>query len=337
MSNKQIASSFCQHSCRSVAVTSFRPKFVFGAAKWSRVRMRVHAVMLAMSLLTSLLVSLLCLLTGFLALRSRRSADTADEPRGGQSRARVDRDRSDGGRHGTKHDDASEWTDVSAHDDDVEHVPFGLERHDEEQMRRRSESFYALMNRRRSVRFISPEPVPRDVIENVVRTAGTAPSGAHTQPWTFVAVSDPDTKHRIRLIVEEEEEVNYRQRMGDKWVGDLAPIRTNWIKEYLDAAPYLILVFKQVYGILPGNKKMTHYYNEISVSIACGVLLAALQNVGLVTVTSTPLNCGPRLRQLLQRPHNEKLLVLLPVGYPAKDATVPDLKRKPLRDILVHV
>ncbi|NXS66019.1 IYD1 deiodinase, partial [Pandion haliaetus] len=164
---------------------------------------------------------------------------------------------------------------------------------------------------------------------------GTSPSGAHTEPWTFVVVQDPYLKHKIREIVEEEEEINYKKRMGDRWVNDLKRLRTNWIKEYLDTAPYLILIFKQVYGWLPNGKKKTHYYNEISVSIACGILLAALQNAGLYTVTSTPLNCGPQLRVLLQRPANEKLLLLLPVGYPKKDATVPALTRKPLEDIMV--
>ncbi|MEE6475088.1 hypothetical protein FKM82_010614 [Ascaphus truei] len=168
-------------------------------------------------------------------------------------------------------------------------------------------------------------------------STGTAPSGAHTEPWTFVVVQDPEAKHKIREIIEEEEEINYLKRMGDKWVNDLKRLRTNWVKEYLDTAPFLILIFKQVYGLLSNNKKKTHYYNEISVSIACGILLAAIQNVGLVTVTTTPLNCGPRLRVLLQRPVNEKLLMLLPVGYPNKDATVPDLQRKPLDDIMVVV
>ncbi|XP_077409044.1 iodotyrosine deiodinase [Vanacampus margaritifer] len=293
--------------------------------------------MLAMSFLTPVLVSLLCLLIGFLALRSRETeTETGADPHGGQSKPWVDQDLQDDSQAKTKDNGEGEWMDLSTQED-VAHLPFSLERHDEEQMLHRSQRFYALMNQRRSVRFFSPEPVPREVIHNVVRTAGTAPSGAHTEPWTFVVVSNPDIKHRVRLIVEEEEEVNYRQRMGDKWVNDLAPLKTNWIKEYLDVAPYLILVFKQVYGNLPDSKKMTHYYNEISVSIACGILLAALQNAGLVTVTSTPLNCGPRLRLLLKRPANEKLLMLLPVGYPAKDATVPDLKRKPLHDILVHI
>ncbi|XP_044304771.1 iodotyrosine deiodinase 1 isoform X2 [Varanus komodoensis] len=167
--------------------------------------------------------------------------------------------------------------------------------------------------------------------------SGTSPSGAHTEPWTFVIVQDKEMKHKIREIIEEEEEINYKKRMGDRWVNDVKRLRTNWIKEYLDTAPYLILIFKQVHGILPDRKKKTHYYNEISVSIACGILLAALQNVGLVTVTSTPLNCGRRLRLLLRRPANEKLLLLLPIGYPTKDATVPDLTRKPLDDIMVVI
>ncbi|XP_019494455.1 PREDICTED: iodotyrosine deiodinase 1 isoform X2 [Hipposideros armiger] len=166
---------------------------------------------------------------------------------------------------------------------------------------------------------------------------GTAPSGAHTEPWTFVVVKDSDMKHRIREIIEEEEEINYMKRMGHRWVTDLKKFRTNWIKEYLDTAPVLILIFKQVYGFAANGKRKVHYYNEISVSISCGILLAALQNAGLVTVTTTPLNCGPRLRVLLSRPTNEKLLMLLPVGYPSKEATVPDLKRKPLDQIMVTV
>ncbi|XP_034847551.1 iodotyrosine deiodinase 1 isoform X2 [Mirounga leonina] len=166
---------------------------------------------------------------------------------------------------------------------------------------------------------------------------GTAPSGAHTEPWTFVVVKDMNMKHKIREIIEEEEEVNYLKRMGHQWVTDLKKLRTNWIKEYLDTAPVLILIFKQVHGFAANGKRKVHYYNEISVSIACGILLAALQNAGLVTVTTTPLNCGPRLRALLGRPTNEKLLMLLPVGYPSKEATVPNLTRKPLDQIMVIV
>nr|XP_057912727.1 iodotyrosine deiodinase 1 [Doryrhamphus excisus] len=294
--------------------------------------------MAVFSVLTPFLALVLCVVSGILVLRSRRQSKVVD-PRGktqADFKPWVDQDLQDDSEVPTREDEEGEWVDSNM-EDDVLHVPYSPQRHPEDQMLQRSQHFYALMNQRRSVRFISPELVPREIIDNVVHTAGTAPSGAHTEPWTFVVVSDADTKHQIRLIVEEEEEMNYRQRMGDKWVKDLAKLRTNWIKEYLDVSPYLILVFKQTYGTLPNNKKKTHYYNEISVSIACGILLAALQNVGLVTVTSTPLNCGPQLRLLLKRPPNEKLLMLLPVGYPAKDATVPDLSRKPLEDIVVHI
>ena len=156
------------------------------------------------------------------------------------------------------------------------------------------------------------------------------------QPWTFVVVSRASVKSEIREIVEEEEEVNYRKRMGEKWVRDLQRLKTNWCKPYLEEAPYLILVFKQVYGITPQGKQ-NYYYNEISVCVATGILLAAIHHAGLVTVTTTPLNCGPRLRILLERPVNEKLLFLFPVGYPALDATVPDLDRKCIDEIMVHI
>ncbi|XP_070952707.1 iodotyrosine deiodinase 1 isoform X3 [Macaca nemestrina] len=230
--------------------------------------------------------------------------------------------------------DADEWQEP---EESVEHIPFSHTHYPEREMVKRSQEFYELLNKRRSVRFISNEQVPMEVIDNVIRTAGTAPSGAHTEPWTFVVVKDPDVKHKIRKIIEEEEEINYMKRMGHRWVTDLKKLRTNWIKEYLDTAPILILIFKQVHGFAANGKKKVHYYNEISVSIACGILLAALQNAGLVTVTTTPLNCGPRLRVLLGRPAHEKLLMLLPVGYPSKEATVPDLKRKPLDQIMVTV
>ncbi|KAM9316737.1 iodotyrosine deiodinase 1 [Gastrophryne carolinensis] len=231
-------------------------------------------------------------------------------------------------------DEKDEWQEM---EEDILHIPFNHLHYSREKMVKRSNEFYEMVNQRRSVRFISDEPVPREVIDNIVKAAGTSPSGAHTEPWTFVVVQDPEVKHKIREIIEDEEEINYRKRMGDRWINDLKKLRTNWVKEYLDSAPYLILIFKQVYGILPNNRKKTHYYNEISVSIACGILLAAIQYAGLVTVTTTPLNCGPRIRTLLERPVNEKLLMLLPVGYPSKDATVPDLKRKPLEDIIVVV
>ncbi|XP_067007638.1 iodotyrosine deiodinase isoform X1 [Anabrus simplex] len=220
---------------------------------------------------------------------------------------------------------------------DLEHVPLQFTRLPIDETIRRSQEFYTFMNQRRTVRFFSPDPVPADVIRNIIRAAGTAPSGAHTEPWTYVVVSDPDMKKKVRDIVEEEEQVNYTKRMGDQWITDLKPLKTNWIKEYLTTAPYLILVFKQQYSLKEDGTKRIHYYNEMSVALACGILITAIHYAGLVSLTSTPLNCGPALRTLLGRPNSEKLTLLLPVGYPAEDATVPDLKRKPLEDILVEI
>ena len=224
------------------------------------------------------------------------------------------------------------------HEENLKHVPYHQENQfPEEEMMRRAKEFHEFMNKRRSVRFIREKPVPSlKLIETIIHTAGTAPSGAHMQPWTFVVVSRASVKSEIREIVEEEEEVNYRKRMGEKWVRDLQRLKTNWCKPYLEEAPYLILVFKQVYGITPQGKQ-NYYYNEISVCVATGILLAAIHHAGLVTVTTTPLNCGPRLRILLERPVNEKLLFLFPVGYPALDAIVPDLDRKCIDEIMVHI
>jgi len=197
-----------------------------------------------------------------------------------------------------------------------------------------STTFYKIMNNRRSVRMFSDRPVDIKIIENCIATAATGPSGAHTEPWSFSVVSDATLKTTIREIVEAEEYENYQQRMSKRWVTDLKPLKTNFVKEYLTIAPYLVLVFKQTYGILPNGKKKQHYYNEISTSIAVGILLSAFQCTGLSSLVTTPLNCGPALSQLLERPKNEKLMVLLPVGYPAEDCTVPDLTRKPLDQVL---
>ncbi|XP_062511489.1 iodotyrosine deiodinase-like [Corticium candelabrum] len=218
---------------------------------------------------------------------------------------------------------------------DVEHIPFVHNRISEAEMKAKSKDFFTLMNKRRSVRFFSEENVQPEIIEELIRTAGTSPSGAHKQPWTFVVVKDKTYKMKIREIVEKEEEINYSRRMGTQWVEDLRPIKTTWAKPYLETAPYLILVFKQTYGIGPNGERLVHYYHEISCSIACGFLLAAIHYSGLVTVTHTPLNAGQALKELLGRPVNEKLLLLLPVGYPAKDATVPDFQRKPLEQIMI--
>ncbi|XP_068698558.1 iodotyrosine deiodinase-like isoform X2 [Montipora foliosa] len=218
-----------------------------------------------------------------------------------------------------------------------DHMPYPWfgDRLSEKEMKKKSAEFFEKMDRRRTVRKISEEDIPLEVVENIIKTAGTSPSGAHTEPWTFVVVRDQSLKKEIRAIVEEEEYLNYAKRMGEKWVKDIEFTKTTWAKPYLNSAPYLILVFKQVYGLREDGSKLTHYYNEMSVCISVGLLLAAIQNAGLVTVTSTPMNAGPRLRDLLGRKVNEKLILLLPVGYPADDATVPCIKRKPLSDIMV--
>ncbi|XP_078673080.1 iodotyrosine deiodinase-like [Branchiostoma floridae x Branchiostoma belcheri] len=219
-------------------------------------------------------------------------------------------------------------------EDTTEHIPYRLKRYTENEMFRRAEEFYRMMDERRTVRFFSDDAVPLGVVHTLIKTAGTSPSGAHTQPWTYVIVQDINLKHQIRELVEAEEEINYRKRMSATWVKDLEKLRTTWEKPYLDIAPYLIMVFKQTYGVGPNGERLNHYYSEISISISVGILLAAIQNAGLVTVTSTPLNAGPALRTLLGRPVNEKLLLLLPIGYPAHNATVPDLQRKDLKDIM---
>ncbi|XP_006612932.1 iodotyrosine deiodinase 1 isoform X2 [Apis laboriosa] len=231
----------------------------------------------------------------------------------------------------------TEDSEESALPKNLKHIPYEYKRPSEMELFCQASEFYKIVTARRTIRFFSSDPVPKEVIYEIIKAAGTAPSGAHTEPWTFVAVSNQKIKEQIRYIVESEEEINYKKRMGVKWTTDLLPLRTNWIKEYLTTAPYLLLVFKQIYGILPNGKKKIHYYNEMSTCIACGILITAIQYAGLVTLTSTPLNCGPAIRNLLGRPSNEKLVVLLPVGYPAKDATVPDLQRKSLSDILVEI
>lgn len=195
--------------------------------------------------------------------------------------------------------------------------------------------FLDLVRGRRSIRSFATQKPPISVIEDCVRAAGTSPSGAHTEPWTFCVVEQKAIKQAIREIVEHEEEINYSTRMHAQWVTDLRPLKTKPIKEYLSDAPYLILVFKQIYGVTEDGRKKQHYYNEISTSIATGILLCALQAAGLCSLVTTPLNCGAALRRLLERPPNEKLLILLAVGYAAENCQVPDLERKSLDKIMV--
>jgi nitroreductase len=204
-----------------------------------------------------------------------------------------------------------------------------------EEQTRRAAGFYELMSRRRTVRDFAPDDVPFELIEQAILTAGAAPSGAHLQPWRFVVVRDAELKRRIREAAEEEERLSYGGRMPEKWLRRLAPLGTDWHKPFLEIAPYLIVVFKIDYLIdeATGATEPTYYSSE-SVGIAVGLLLAALHNAGLATLTHTP---SPMnfLRDILGRPKNERPYVLIPVGYPAEGAQVPDLTRKPLSEIML--
>jgi nitroreductase len=214
-------------------------------------------------------------------------------------------------------------------------LPLPYERLPEEEMLARSRAFLESMRHRRTVRRFSSEPVPWELLENAIATAGTAPSGAHQQPWTFVVVSDSGLKRRIRAAAEEEERISYEGRMSSEWLEALRPLGTDWRKPHLEEAPHLIVVFEQAYGLRPDGTKLKHYYVRESVGIAVGLLLASLHQAGLATLTHTPSPMG-FLRELLGRPRNERAYVVVPVGYPSEDAEVPELTRKPLDEILVR-
>lgn len=203
-----------------------------------------------------------------------------------------------------------------------------------EEMARRARDFCAEMGRRRSVRRFSREPVPRMLIEHAIRIAGTAPSGAHQQPWTFVVVGDPELKQRIRAAAEEEERRNYSGRMPREWLDAVAPLGTDFHKTHITDAPYVVVLFKQSYAVGTGGERRTHYYSTESCGIAAGLFIAAVHHIGLATLTHTPSPMG-FLAQLLGRPENERPFLLMPVGYPAEGVEVPRLERKPLEQISV--
>jgi nitroreductase len=203
-----------------------------------------------------------------------------------------------------------------------------------EEMLERSKAFYAWANERRTCRDISEKPVGKEVIENILLTASTAPSGAHKQPWTFCVISNPDVKKAIREAAEEEEYKSYAGRMSKEWLEDLAPIGTDWQKPFLTEAPWLIIVFRRSYETTENSEKHQNYYVQESCGIACGFLLAAIHDAGLVAITHTPSPMG-FLTKLLQRPENEKPYLLVPVGYAKEEALVPDLNRKNLDDMSV--
>ena len=218
-------------------------------------------------------------------------------------------------------------------------VPLGFERLAADEQVRRSRAFLNEMARRRTVRDFSADPVAWELIENAIRVAASAPSGANQQPWHFVVVSDPEIKRRLRVAAEDEERTNYESRFPDEWLQALAPLGTDWHKEFLEVAPYVIVVFRENYGVVAqpdgSTKQQKHYYVMESVGIAVGFLLAALHQSGLVTLTHTPSPMG-FLNEVLQRPANEKAFVVIPVGYPAAAARVPDIPRKRLNDILTR-
>jgi len=214
-------------------------------------------------------------------------------------------------------------------------VPLVYERPSADSSLEDSREFLELMQARRSIRQFSSEPVAPELIENAIRVAGTAPSGAHQQPWTFVVVSDPETKRRLREGAEAEERDFYARRATPEWKEAIRPIGTDWIKTHITDAPYVIVVFEQVWRPGEDGSKLKHYYVRESVGIAVGFLLAALQASGLCALTHTP---SPMrfLGEILDRPENERPFILIPVGYPAEDAEVPDIERKPLDEILVR-
>jgi len=213
------------------------------------------------------------------------------------------------------------------------YIPYLPSLQSEQEMLQNSDAFFNKMDQRRSVRDFSNKHIPKEVIENIIKTASTAPSGAHKQPWTFCVISNTALKSKIRELAEEEEKKSYGGRMSERWIKDLEPLGTTWVKEFIDVAPYIIIMMKRVYE-MDGEEKANNYYVNESVGIAAGFLIAAIHDAGLVTLTHTP---SPMnfLTKALNRPENERPFLLLPIGYPKDGAMVPDLGRKSLEEIAV--
>ena len=206
----------------------------------------------------------------------------------------------------------------------------------QEEMLNRSREFYLLMKKRRTVRNFSSRNVPQKIIENCILAAGTSPSGANKQPWHFVAVSDPGIKRKIRIAAEKEEKEFYKRRATQDWLDALAPLGTDENKPFLETAPYLIVIFTRKFDEQPGGQKSKNYYAVESTGIACGLLITAVHQAGLASLTHTP---SPMnfLNKILNRPPNEKPFLILVVGYPAEDAKVPDINRKSLKEISTFI
>ena len=213
-----------------------------------------------------------------------------------------------------------------------EFIPLESQKLSEKEVIAKSENYYKKISKRRSVRDFSDKEIPREVIESILKAAGSAPSGANKQPWTFCVISNTELKSEIRKLAEIEEYENYHGRMSDSWKEDLEHLGTDHIKEFLEIAPYLIVVFKKVYDLDEEGGKLQNYYVNESVGIACGFLITAIHQAGLVTLTHTP---SPMkfLQTALGRPKNEKAFLLLPVGYPAANCKVPNIEKKSLEEI----
>ncbi len=218
---------------------------------------------------------------------------------------------------------------------ETQHIPYDQITFDENEMVERSSFFYDFMDKRRSVRFFSKKDVPLEIVNNILKTASTAPSGANKQPWTFCVVRNPELKANIRELAENEERINYSGRMSDRWLDDLAPLGTDAVKEFLTEAPWIIVVMKKTYDLTNEREKSNNYYVNESVGIACGMLISAIHFAGLVTLTHTP---SPMnfISKALNRPENEKPYLILPIGYALESATVPDIKRKTLDEVAIY-
>ena len=217
----------------------------------------------------------------------------------------------------------------------MEFQPLAFKKDPEKKMIQRSDDFFQMIKTRRTVREFSKENIPESVIKNSLKIAASAPSGANKQPWHFVIVKDPDLKKKIRAAAEKEEKAFYEHRAPDSWLQDLNQFKTDWNKPFLEEAPVLIVVFRQSYTNLGPTRNKNYYVSE-SVGISCGFLLVALHNAGLVTLTHTPSPMG-FLEKILNRPKNEKAFLLIPVGYPSEEAEVPELVKKPYKDIVTNL
>lgn len=220
---------------------------------------------------------------------------------------------------------------------DVKLIPLtNYKEYSEAEMKQRAADFYAHIKQRRTVRDYSNKPVPREVIESCIQAAGTAPNGANLQPWHFVAISNPAIKKQIREAAEKEEKEFYSGRAPDEWLEALSHLGTDEHKPFLETAPYLIVIFAKNYDVGADGKKIKHYYVSESVGIATGMLITAVHNAGLVSLTHTPSPMG-FLNKILNRPANERAFLILVVGYPKEGTTVPDITKKPLSEILTFV